>query len=69
MGRLFPAGWDDVIVRTLVAFITAMIALSVKEWVETQRVDVPGVSIDGMWVAAGALVINGLLRMMAPKSA
>jgi hypothetical protein len=67
MGSLIPRGWDEVVVRSALALAAAFLALGMKEFIETQRIDLPGVSIDVLWVAGAALALNGLLRVLSPK--
>jgi len=56
-----PAGWNDVLVRTVKVAVVAILALVLKEWMETREWDVPTCAIDGAWVAGGAFALNAIL--------
>ena len=59
-----PAGWNDVIVRTVKVALVAFLALVLKEWMETREWDLPPCAIDGAWVAGGTFVFNAILRAL-----
>ena len=56
---LAPAGWRDVLARTLITGVAAFFALMMKEWVDG-GVDVGACAIDGTWVAAGTFLLNSV---------
>jgi hypothetical protein len=64
-----PAGWNDVIVRTLQVLVVAFLVLVLKEWLETKEFDLKACVIDGSWVAGGVFVLYSILLMLAPRRA
>lgn len=62
-----PAGWSDVIIRTLKVEVVAFGALVLKEWLDTHEWDIAACAIDGSWVAGGVFVLNALLLLLAPR--
>ena len=60
---LVPAGFKDVVIRTVLTFVIALLSLIAKEYVEAGEFDPAGVSIDAAWIAAGGLVIYSVLAV------
>jgi hypothetical protein len=61
MKGLTPAGWDDVLVRTVVAAIIAFVALQAKEWFDAGAFDTPAAAFDAGLIAAFTFLWNALL--------
>jgi len=64
-----PAGWDDVVVRTVKAAVVAFVALNLKEWLDSGEWDAPACAIDAAWVAGGTFVLNAVLKWANPRKA
>jgi hypothetical protein len=56
-----PAGWEDVIVRTVKVALVTFVVLHLKEWFDAARFDTPDILIDTLWTAGGILVLNAIL--------
>jgi hypothetical protein len=61
---LAPEGWRDVLVRTVIIFIAAFVALNLKEYL-ADAPDVPACTIDAAVVALGTFITYGALLMAA----
>ena len=58
---VIPAGWNDVIVRTVKVFLVAFVMLHLKEFLDGGGFDTPDIAVDAAVVAAGTLVLNAIL--------
>jgi hypothetical protein len=63
---VMPRGWNDVLVRTVMAMAVAFVVYNMKEFLETRQIDAGQVGVDALWIGGGMLVVNALLRMMRP---
>ena len=61
-----PAGWDDVVVRTVKVAVVAFVMLHLKEWFEAGTLDTPDITIDSTWIAGGTLALNAILMWVKP---
>jgi hypothetical protein len=61
-----PAGWEDVIVRTVKVAVVAFVVMHVKEWFDAGRFDTPDIVLDSAWMAGGSLVLNAILMWVKP---
>jgi hypothetical protein len=61
MNGLTPAGWSDVLVRTLTAAVIAFIALQAKEWFDAGAFDTPAAALDSGLIAGLTFIWNALL--------
>ena len=59
-----PAGWDDVIIRTVKAFLIAFVIYHVKEYIDAGRFDTAELAIDALWLAGGALILEAILLIV-----
>lgn len=63
-----PAGWADVIVRTVKVAAVAFVIFHLKEWIDAGKFDTPDIAIDSAWLACGTFVLNAILLMASPRS-
>jgi hypothetical protein len=63
-----PAGWDDVVVRTVKAAVVAFAALMIKERIDAAW-DAPACLVDAAWVAGGTFLLNAVLALTSPRAA
>jgi len=57
-----PAGWADVVVRTVKVAVVAFVTLHLKEFVDAGfPLDTPDITIDALWVTAGTFALNAIL--------
>ena len=61
-----PAGWDDVIVRTVKVAVVAFVILHLKEWIDAGAPDTLDIAIDAIWIAGGTLALNAILMWVKP---
>ena len=61
-----PAGWEDVLVRTVKVAVVAFVVMHAKEWFDAGRFDTPDIVIDSAWMAGGSLVLNAILMWFKP---
>ena len=59
---IVPAGWKDVLVRTVTVFLVAFVALNLKEYL-ADAPDVPACTIDAAVVSLGAFIAYGATMM------
>ena len=64
---LVPAGWSDVVARTVLTEVAGFAALVLKEWLETREWDLVTCAFDAAWVAGGVLVGSALLLILSPR--
>jgi hypothetical protein len=57
-----PAGWADVVVRTVKAALVAFVVLQLKEWFDAGVFDTPAAATDAALIAGGTLVVNAILK-------
>jgi hypothetical protein len=60
-----PEGWADVLLRTMITFVIAFVALNLKEWFETSEWDVPACLIDATVIAAATLLFYAVLALVS----
>ena len=58
-----PAGWADVLVRTVKVAVVAFIVLQLKEWFDAGVLDTPGTAADAALIAAGTFALDAILRL------
>ena len=56
-----PAGWEDVIVRTVKVLLVAFAVMHLKEWLDAGMFDSLEILVDAAWIAGGILVFNAIL--------
>lgn len=56
-----PAGWDDVVARSLVVAVANFAVLHLKEYIDAGRFDTLEILIDTLWVTGGTAVLNAFL--------
>lgn len=56
-----PAGWADLIVRTVKVAVIAFVVLQLKEWFDAGAFDTPAAALDAALIAAGIFVLNVIL--------
>lgn len=56
-----PAGWTDVLIRTVKVALVAFVMLHLKEFLDGGGFDTPDIAVDASVVAAGTLVLNAIL--------
>ena len=56
-----PAGWPDLIVRTVKVALVAFVILQLKEWIDAGTFDTLGTAIDAGLIALGTLASNAIL--------
>ena len=62
-----PAGWADVVVRTVKVAVVAFVTLHLKEFVDAGfPLDTPDITIDALWVAGGTFALNAILMLVKP---
>jgi hypothetical protein len=61
---VLPAGWKDVLIRTVKVALVAFVMLHVKEFLDGGGFDTPDIAIDAAVVASGTLVLNAVLMLM-----
>ena len=62
-----PSGWADVVVRTVKVAVIAFVALQLKEWMDTNELDIPACAVDATWVAGGIFLVNAILVLVNPS--
>jgi hypothetical protein len=63
-----PAGWADVMVRTVKVAVAAFLIFHLKEWIDAGKFDTPDIAIDSAWLAGGSFVLNAILLLASPRS-
>ena len=59
-----PAGWADVVVRTVKVAVVAFVTLHLKEFVDAGfPLDTPDITVDAVWIAAGTFALNAILKL------
>lgn len=53
-----PAGWGDVLVRTLKVAVVAFVVLQMKEWFDAGAFDTPATAVDSGLIAGGTFLVN-----------
>jgi hypothetical protein len=61
-----PAGWADVLVRTVEVAVVAFVVLQLKEWLDAGAFDTPGTAADAALTAGGIFVLNAVLIWLKP---
>ena len=56
-----PAGWAQVLIRTIKAAVIAFVVLQLKEWFDAGAFDTPATAIDAGLIGAGTLALNAIL--------
>jgi hypothetical protein len=57
-------GWTDVLTNTGLTAIVAFVVLQAKELFDAGRLDTPATAVDAGLIAAGVLVLNGIMKMV-----
>ena len=63
-GLAFPEGWADVVIRAVKVFIISMLVFHLKEYIDAGVFDTPDITIDSLWLAGGAVVLNAVLLFL-----
>ena len=58
-----PAGWADVVIRTVTVAVVAFVVLQIKEWLDAGMLDTSGTAVDAALIAGGIFVLNAILRL------
>lgn len=61
-----PAGWTELLVRTLKVALIAFVVLQLKELVDAGTFDTPATLLDSLLIAGGTLVVNALFVRSRP---
>jgi len=56
-----PAGWADLIIRTVKVAVIAFVVLQLKEWFDAGAFDTPAAALDAALIAVGIFVLNVIL--------
>ena len=59
-----PAGWDDVIARTIVVAVANFAVLHLKEYIDAGQFDTLEIFVDTLWVMGGTSVLNAFLYFL-----
>jgi hypothetical protein len=62
-----PAGWGELLVRSVKVFVVAFLILQLKEFIDAGSFDTPATAIDSALIAAGTLVLNAILMRLRPS--
>ena len=58
-----PAGWANVVVRTMSTAVIAFVVLQAKEWFDAGRFDTPGTAVDAVMIAGGIFLLNAIHKL------
>ncbi len=58
-----PAGWREVVLRTVTMTLVGFVVFEVKEWSETGNFDTPDAILGAGWLALFTFVANALLKL------
>ena len=64
-----PAGWSEVLFRTMSTAVIAFVVLQAKEWFDAGRFDTPATAVDAVLIAVGILLLNAILMWSKPREA
>ena len=56
-----PAGWVDVLMRSVMVAVVAFVVLQVKEWFDAGTFDTPATAVDAALIAIGFFVLNAIV--------
>lgn len=57
-----PAGWGDVVVRSVMAALVAFVVLQLKERIDAGMFDTPATATDATLIAGGTFILNAFLK-------
>ncbi len=58
-----PAGWPELVVRTVKVAVVAFIVLQVKEWFDAGMFDTEATAVDSVLIAGGTFVLNAVHKL------
>jgi len=64
-----PAGWSEVLFRTMSTAVIAFVVLQAKEWFDAGRFDTPATAVDALLIAVGIFLMNAILKWSKPREA
>ena len=63
-----PAGWVDLLVRTVKVAVAGFVVLQMKEWFDAGSFDTPATVVDAGLIAGGTLLLNAIFMWINPKT-
>ena len=57
-----PAGWSQMMSRSVTTAVVAFLVLQAKEWVDAGAFDTPGTAVDAVLIAATLFLANAVLK-------
>ena len=67
MADLIPRSWGAVIARSIMALIAAFATLVLKEYMDTNELDLIPCLTDSVWIAGGTFVLSALLLVTSGR--
>lgn len=61
-----PAGWGQIIVRTIVVAVVAFVVMQAKEYIDAGQFDTMGTAADALLISGGVLIVNAILMLANP---
>jgi hypothetical protein len=62
-----PAGWTELLIRTVKVALVAFVVLQLKELIDAGVFDTPATAIDALLIAGGTLVLNAIFMWANPS--
>ena len=62
-----PAGWSQMMSRSVTTAVVAFLVLQAKEWVDAGAFDTPGTAVDAVLIAVALFLVNAVLRWASPR--
>jgi len=63
-----PAGWVELLVRTVKVAVVGFVVLQMKEWFDAGSFDTPATAVDAGLIAGGTLLLNAIFMWINPKT-
>jgi len=57
-----PAGWREVLFRTVTTAVLAFVVLQAKELYDAGRFDTPATAVDAVLIAGAVFLLNAILK-------
>jgi len=57
-----PAGWPQVVSRSVTTALVAFVVLEAKEWYDAGAFDALATAVDATLIAAGLFLVNAVLK-------